>query len=226
MSMRVPAAAFRGNSALDPMSDAMAAATKATEEIMKGIQAKRAEIEANNAFAQLSGDLNPFLHGESGIYSRHGVQANGVVEDTRHFFEKDMARLSRGMNEAAGKLFNSRAMQLRFSTQNSVAQHAGRELQQALLGSRLAAIKADIGSIRSNPSDARGGAEAMGRIRENAALIAGQKGMVPEAANEFIGKAVSASQRGQIEAFAQSGKFEMAFPYTLEQRINGERGGH
>jgi hypothetical protein len=211
MSMRVPAAAFRGNSALEPLADAMAAATKATEAIMKGIQAKRAEIDANNAFAQLSGNLDAFLHGEGGIYARHGVRANGVVEDTRHFFEKDMARLSKGMNEAAGKLFDSRAMQLRFSTQNSVAQHAGRELQQALLDSRLAAIKADIGSIHSNPSDVRGGVEAMGRIRENAALIAGQKGMDAEDTNAFVGKAVSAAQRGQIESFAQLGKFEMAF---------------
>jgi hypothetical protein len=102
-------------------------------------------------------------------------------------------------------------MRLRVSTQSSVAQHAGRELQQALFDSRLATITAEMDFIRNNPTDVRGGAEAMGRIRENAALIARQKGMAPEAANDFIGRAVSAAQRGQIEAFAQHGNFEMAF---------------
>jgi hypothetical protein len=35
--------------------------------------------------------------------------------------------------------------------------------------------------------------------------------MDPEAAKGFIGRAVSAAQRGQIESFAQLGNFEMAF---------------
>jgi hypothetical protein len=211
MSMSAVAAAFRGNSRLDPLADAMAAATKATEAIVKDIQIKRAETDANNAFAQLNGDLHPFLHGENGIYARRGVGANGVVEDTRIFFEKDVAKLSKSMNEATKKLFEEQAMRLRVSTQVSVAQHAGRELQQALFDSRLASITAEMDFIRNNPSDVRGGAEAMGRIRENAALIARQKGMNAEAAKNFIGKAVSAAQRGQIESFAQFGKFEMAF---------------
>lgn len=205
------AASHGGNSWLKPIADGFADVAKATEMITRDILQKRAETDASNAYASLAQESNDFLYGQDGVFSRQGVNAANTVADTRTFYDKAVHRHSKGLNDAAARLFTGMADRSRLTAQTAVARHEGEQLQVAQFVAVKSCMAADHSAALLGYNNDRLYNDNLEQVRLGAERLARLNGWDDATTAQFVQKATTETQLGRMQRFTESGDFERAF---------------
>ena len=211
----------RGFSDLKPITDGLQQVARAGSEIIQRSVQEQAETEALEAYAKAGGDLNSFLHGEGGIYSRKGVDAYNSVADTATFFDSTGERYTKGMTtDAARKIFSERFAQLRYGTQSEVSKYEGGQRREALFNQRTAAMALDTEIAMSNPYNDRIFNESLGRVRQDAQAQARMNGMTPEEEQLYLQKVDSQFLAGRAGKFIEAKDYNAAWAILNDSRVS------
>ena len=210
MQANANAEMFRSGMDWTLIGKGVADVAKATSMIVQENLKKDAETRANNAYAALASEANDHLYGETGIFTRKGVNASTVVADTRKFYEQAMQRHVKGMNPAAASLFNQMAERSRMSVQTAVARHESDEMRAAQFESIKATIVADQQMAWSGFANDDTYNKHKVAVEGEAARLAAFNGMDKQAATQFVKQAVSETDLGRIQRLITNGQLVKA----------------
>ena len=211
----------RGGEFWKPITDGLQQVAQATSGIIQKTLQEQAETEALEAYAKAGGNLNSFLHGEGGIYSRKGVGAYNSVADTATFFDSTGERYTKGMTtDAARKIFSERFAQLRYGTQSEVSKYEGGQRREALFNQRTAAMALDTETAMSNPYNDRIFNESWGRVRQDAQAQARMNGMSPEEEQLYLQKVDSQFLTGRAGKFLEAKDYNAAWAILNDSRVS------
>ena len=210
MQANATAEMFGGGMDWTPIGKGVADVAKATSMIVQENLQKDAETRANNAYAALASEANDHLYGETGIFTRKGVNASTVVTDTKKFYEQAMQRHVKGMNPAAASLFNQMAERSRMSVQTAVARHESDEMRAAQFESIKAGIVANQQMAMNSYNNDKTFNPFREAIREGAVRITQFNGMGEPAATQFIKQALSETDMMRAERLIANGYIQQA----------------
>lgn len=195
----------------DPIIKGTDDVSRAVEAISIDLLKKQDEAAVNEAYTQLGEGLNDFLHGEGGIYSRHGSKAMGSAGELKSFFAEIQPKLSKGMSKNAHSLFAQKADDLRMANAKSVALHEAEELQIWRFDSLKGSAQTNKNLALASFGDDKVFTKAQENFQQDLLNIAEIKGMSEEGTKALLAKEMSGLNRDRVSLIAQNGDTAGAF---------------